>query len=201
MGLKRLLHAGCGSRLNTPPREFAAFKETRLDCNPMVGPEILASIVAMPMVRDDSFDAVFCSHTLEHLFAHEVAMALAEFRRVLLPGGELVVSTPDLQSIGGKLALDQADYVLYQSAIGPITALDVLYGHRGSIVAGNAFMGHKTGFTSSVMKAALAAAGFTKIEVERDPNPNAAFQLNARARKSEASAAAALDETCLVGMA
>lgn len=184
MTVKRLLHAGCGSKLNKVPREFAAYEEVRLDCAQAVAPDIVASIVAMPMIEDAAFDALYCSHTLEHLYAHEVAMALAEFQRILRPGATLLVVAPDLQSIGGKLALDQADFLVYQSPIGPVTALDMIYGMRSAIGAGNLFMGHKTGFTTSVLKNALDAAGFVKVEVSRDKP----YELHAHAMKESKDA-------------
>jgi SAM-dependent methyltransferase len=42
---------------------------------------------------DASVDAVVCFDTLEHVAAHD--QVLAEFRRVLKPGGFLVISCPD----------------------------------------------------------------------------------------------------------
>ena len=180
--MKTLLHVGCGSKVNKPPREFAAYKEIRLDCNRLVEPDIVSSIVAMPMVDDASVDAVFACHVLEHLYAHEAAMALAEFHRVLRPGGYALVQVPDLQTIGGRLACDEADRAIYQSHIGYITPLDMLYGHRGSIGAGNLFMGHRMGYTGSVLNKVLLAAGFDSVEVDR----NVEYELKARGFKREA---------------
>ncbi len=177
--MKTLLHVGCGSKVNKPPREFLAYKEVRMDCNRLVEPDILASIVAMPMVESDSVDAVFGAHVLEHLYAHEAAMALAEFFRVIKPGGYVYVQVPDLQTIGGRLAADQADQILYQASIGHITALDMLYGHRGSIGAGNLFMGHRYGYTANVLKKALLNAGFGEVAVDRETE----YELKARAYK------------------
>jgi hypothetical protein len=179
MGVKLLLHVGCGSKLNTPPREFAAYREIRLDKNPLVESDIVADVVAMPQVPSEKHDAIFCSHLLEHLYAHEVAMALKEFARVLKPGGKVWIQAPDLQSIGGKLALDQADVVLYRGGLGPVSALDMLYGHRGAIAQGNLFMGHKTGFTASVLKGYLDMTGFVGVEISRDVQ----FELKATAIK------------------
>lgn len=183
--MKTLLHVGCGSRVNKPPAEFGVYKEIRLDCNRMVEPDVVASVVAMPMVEDGSHDGVFASHVLEHLFAHEGAMALAEFFRVLKVGGKVLICVPDLQTIGGRLACDRADDAIYQSAIGYITPLDMLYGHRGSIGAGNLFMGHRYGYTGSVLKKALLNAGFDEVEIDRTVE----YELKCRATKPSATLA------------
>jgi SAM-dependent methyltransferase len=47
----------------------------------------------MAGVADNSFDFVHSSHCLEHL--HDPAMALANWLRIIKPGGHLVVTVPD----------------------------------------------------------------------------------------------------------
>jgi SAM-dependent methyltransferase len=42
--------------------------------------------------RDAAFDVVLCAEVLEH--THSPALALEEFRRVLRPGGKLLLTTP-----------------------------------------------------------------------------------------------------------
>jgi hypothetical protein len=174
----KILHAGCGD--SPLPRDWQSFRETRLDSDPEVNPDVLASIVAMPMIEDESFDAVLASHVVEHLYAHEAAMALTEFHRVLKPGGIMEVWVPDLQTIGGRLGLDQLDVPFYLCSMGPITPLDMIYGHRPGVANGKKGMAHKTGFTASVLKAACQRAGFTKILIERE-----GAELKAKAIKSE----------------
>src|SRR5581483_12436178 len=100
------------------------------------------------------------SHVIEHLPAHEAQMALAECFRVLKPGGTLEAWVPDLQAVGGRLAADQLDVPLYNSGLGPVAALDMIYGHRGSIAGGSPAMAHRTGFTASSLRRALERAGF-----------------------------------------
>ena len=43
-----------------------------------------------------SVDAVFSSHNIEHLYPHEVPLALKEFMRVLKPDGFVLMTCPDL---------------------------------------------------------------------------------------------------------
>lgn len=163
--MKTLLHIGCGEA--PKPDGYATYRETRLDCEPTYEPDILASCAAMPMIADQFFDAVYASHVLEHLYAHEAAMAFAEMFRVLKPGGFAEVFVPDIQAIGGKLALDEADQPLYLSNIGPVSPLDMLYGHRASVASGRPAMAHRTGFTASVLRGSLLRAGFVNADVGR----------------------------------
>lgn len=180
--MKTLLHVGCGPRNLTIPPEFGSYKETRLDCDPAVEPDVLASVVAMPMVETGTYDLVYASHVLEHLYAHEVSLAFAEFLRVLKPGGVFRMRCPDLQSVTGRVACDEAETVVYQSGLGPVTPLDMIYGMRSMVSRGNVFMAHKCGFTKKVLSDALGTAGFYRVLIDRDSSP---YELNAKAHKPE----------------
>lgn len=46
-------------------------------------------------LEDSSFDVVFASNLLEHLTRDEIDAALAEFHRVLRPGGQLILLQPN----------------------------------------------------------------------------------------------------------
>jgi hypothetical protein len=63
---------------------------------------------------DASFDAVYCSHVLEHLSRAEGPALLARLRRVLRPGGIVRVAVPDLAAMARQYveivdALDRGD--------------------------------------------------------------------------------------------
>lgn len=113
-----------------------------------------------------SFDAVYCSHNLEHYFGHEVASVLAGFLHVLKDGGFAHIRVPDMQEVmrqAHERGLDIED-VLYQSGIGPIRVLDVIYGYGPQIEAsGQDFFAHKTGFSRKSLHAALLRAGFSVV--------------------------------------
>ena len=169
---RRVLHVGCGAASpGKLPGQFfvpGEWQEVRLDIDPDVAPDIVASITDMAAVPSDAFDAVWSSHNLEHLFPHEVSPALAEFRRVLKPDGFALITMPDLQQIAALVASDRLEETAYLSPMGPITPLDMLYGHGASLAAGNAFMGHRGGFTARTLEAALLGVGFPVVRVVRD---------------------------------
>lgn len=47
-------------------------------------------------VEAGSVEAIYCAHALEHVGWQQVGPTLTEWRRVLRPGGELVLRVPDL---------------------------------------------------------------------------------------------------------
>jgi SAM-dependent methyltransferase len=167
-GARLVLHVGCG-----PPDHYTlhesfrgpAWHELRLDVDPGVRPDVVASITDMSPVSEASVDAVFSHHNIEHVFAHEVPLALAEFFRVLRPGGEVLIATPDLQSLGSALAAGRLEETLYRAEVGEISALDVVYGLRSDIEGGREYMAHRTGFTARTLARRLNQAGFVKVLV------------------------------------
>ena len=148
--MRKFLHVGCGpaTKQNTT-RGFNsdAWQEVRFDIDPDCGPDILGTIVDMAGVQSGSMDAIFSSHNIEHVFPHEVEPALKEFQRVLTDDGFVILTCPDLQSVCKAAAANGLTETLYVSPAGPISALDVLYGFRPAIAAGNHYMAHKGGFT------------------------------------------------------
>ncbi|HYD60224.1 MAG TPA: methyltransferase domain-containing protein [Noviherbaspirillum sp.] len=158
-----------------------------MDIDPANNPHIIGSMLDMSAVLDESMDAVYSAHNIEHVYPHEVPVVLKEFLRVLKPGGFLLITCPDLQSVAKLIAEDNLTGVAYQSSAGPITPLDILYGYRPALAQGNYFMAHKCGFTLKVLLATLKANGFSAFAGKRRP---VAFDLWAIAGKESMSDAA-----------
>lgn len=168
------LHVGCGpKRQDGTTRGFASpeWRELRLDIDASVAPDFVGTMTDMADVKDESVDALFSSHNIEHLFPHEVPLALAEFRRVVKPGGFVVITCPDLQSVCALVAEDKLTDAAYVSPAGPIAPIDILYGHRDSMARGNTFMAHRCGFTKQVLTGTLQAAGFELVVPLRREHP------------------------------
>jgi predicted SAM-dependent methyltransferase len=178
------LHIGCGpKRKDKTTRGFntAAWTELRFDIDESVNPDLVGTMTDMSAVADESVDAIFSSHNIEHLYPHEVPLALKEFLRVLKPEGFLVLTCPDLKSVCALVAEDKFLDAAYTSPAGPIAPIDILYGYRPAMERGNLFMAHRCGFTQKVLIGTLQAAGFKMIASKARP---AAFDLWAIASKS-----------------
>lgn len=181
-GRKVVLNVGCGTyrpdRLDPRFRDDNEWFELRLDMDPEAEPDIVGDLTDLHMLPDGAVAAVHAAHNLEHLDAHQVVPALKGFFRVLSWSGELVLHTPDLQTIAAFVAQGKLEEPLYTAPGGEVTPLDVIYGMRSSIENGSALMAHRTGFTHATLAAKLKEAGFSNILIVRDR-----FDLMAVARK------------------
>lgn len=167
---KHFLHVGCGplSKGNLKGFNSDQWHEIKLDIDVSVKPDIVGTLTDMKEVHTNSVDAIYSSHNIEHLYAHEVPIALLEFHRVLKCSGMVVLTCPDLQSVCEAVVADNLYEPLYISTAGPISPIDILYGHRAPIERGNFYMAHKSGFTYSALCDHFMKAGFkTRIGMRR----------------------------------
>lgn len=161
--MKKVLHVGCGSAtIERMPKGFqdGSWKEIRYDISPEYQPDYLGDMLDMRSVPDSSMDALYSSHNVEHVFYHEVPTLLKEFRRVLKDDGFCVITCPDIQEVARSMAEGKLDEPLYHSPAGPISALDIMYGHSDAISRGKIYMAHKTGFSLQLLAKRLGEAGF-----------------------------------------
>jgi hypothetical protein len=179
--LKKVLNVGGNSKAIPLPPQYAAYEHFLLDIDPRGSPDILCDARKLTTLGACQFDAVYCSHNLEHYYRHDVAKVLAGFLHVLNDGGFAQIRVPDLNQVMRVVierGLDIED-ILYQSPVGPIMVLDVLYGYSVEIErSGVDFFAHKTGFTQQSLIKALLGAGFSKIYCEFGN-----FEINALAFK------------------
>ncbi len=170
---KRMLNAGSGATNRAMHAAFdpVEWKEARIDIDPSAAPDLVGSIVDMrALIEDGSFDAIWCSHCIEHLHDHEVLPALREFRRILSNDGFAVVNCPNLAAIAKMIVSEDIDSIAYLSPAGPIRPLDMIFGHSPSIEAGHVHMTHRTGFTADRLGRLAVRAGFAEARVREGDN-------------------------------
>lgn len=88
---KRLLNVGCGLHFHPD--------WVNVDVVPASSAVIAADVRNGLPFADEVFDAVYCSHVLEHLPQREAASLLRHMYRVLRPGGVIRVVVPDLETL------------------------------------------------------------------------------------------------------
>jgi SAM-dependent methyltransferase len=187
-GQRSVLNVGSGPRSgNSLHASFQgpAWREVRIDIDPATVPDVVGSFSDMrSSISSGSFDAVWSSHSLEHLYSHEVPSALSEFRRILKSDGFALIRCPDLEVVASALLDHGPDDVTYVSPIGPITPLDILFGHSDSIAGGKHHMAHKTGFTAARLGQLLLNAGFATVLTRTEKFDLWALALMARTDQS-----------------
>jgi dolichol-phosphate mannosyltransferase len=142
-GAGRTLDVGCGSSVILQSLNYAVGIDVfanKLRYMRQYGvPLVRGSVMALPM-RDAGFDCVVCSQVIEHLSPDSVFFD--ELKRVLRPGGLLVLGTPDYDTIGWR-------------------TIEPLYGR----IAPGAYKNeHMTRYTLSSLTELAARHGFEIVE-------------------------------------
>ena len=109
------------------------------------------SLIEQTPLPDGCADVLMACHVLEHFFQWEASHVLAEWRRLLKPGGLLVLELPDIY----KAALNMVN--------GPFTDQMVIWPLFGDQSHKDPLMCHKFGYTHQSLTMLLSDCGFTKI--------------------------------------
>lgn len=112
------------------------------------------------MVASDSADAVAAIHVLEHFYRWEAPAMLAEWRRILKPGGVLILELPCMDKVFGYVA----QCIEKREPMVPFMSLYALYGDPKHE---NPLMTHKYGWFTAELQRVLESVGFTTIRSER----------------------------------
>jgi predicted SAM-dependent methyltransferase len=116
--------------------------------------DIVGTCTRMEQVAHASVAEIYASHVLEHLsYVDELHQALAEFHRVLVPGGRLMASVPDFNLLcriflADGLSAQQRFEVMRMIFGGQMDPHDL----------------HKVGLTHEFLDSYLRHAGFVSVE-------------------------------------
>jgi SAM-dependent methyltransferase len=165
---KRVLNVGGNSKDVPIPAHYAGWQNVVLDIDPKNNPDVVCDARRLAMRPPGEFDAVYCSHNLEHYWRHDLPDVLAGFLHVLRPDGFAEVIVPDMKAVFEEMLKRNLDIdePVYVSPAGPITTNDIVYGYGREIEeSGNDFYAHKNGFTDRSLYLALRTAGFEHVFV------------------------------------
>lgn len=85
--------------------------------DPGIKTDLVCDAAELPL-EDDSVDFIYAGHLVEHYFPDTLPAAIREWRRVLKPGGKLVILTPDCGAVfrdyaQGKLNIEETWQQIY----------------------------------------------------------------------------------------
>ena len=140
------LHLGCGKR-NIP-----GF--TNIDICNLPHVHHRQDAADLSNFPDDSAELIYCSHMLEYIDRADASRALAEWWRVLAPGGILRLAVPDFEALVRSYDKFQDINVI----LGP------LFGRmRVSTEDGERLIYQKTAYDFRSLKALLESVGFVNV--------------------------------------
>lgn len=106
--------------------------------------------------EEESIEAIYASHVLEHFYHsldNEMITTLTEWYRVLKKGGQLMISVPDLQTLGWLYCRPDVDVMTRMHL------MRIIFG--GQI---NKYDVHKVGFDYEILCLYLAEVGFEQCK-------------------------------------
>ncbi len=161
---KRVLNVGGGGSRTLPPL-YRGWEQTLLDIDPAVHPDVCCDALQLATLPARQYDAVYCSHNLEHFYQHDVPTVLNGFAHVLKKTGFVHLAVPDVLAlmhavVEGKRDINETWYIC---SAGPIRFHDVLYGWGKVMSEGNLFYAHKCGFSEKSLTKYLKSAGFVSV--------------------------------------
>ncbi|OGU08488.1 MAG: methyltransferase [Geobacteraceae bacterium GWC2_55_20] len=166
---RSVLNVGGNNKAIEIPKCFQGWRHDLLDIDPLCNPDVLCDARELWKLPVRQYDAVYCSHNLEHYYAHDVVKVLKGFRLVLKRGGFAYIRVPDLLEVMKAVVENEMDIedILYTAPSGPIRVLDVIYGFQSQIErSGKDFFAHKTGFTEKTLIRMIMANGFPYVYSE-----------------------------------
>ncbi len=161
-----VLNVGGNSKHVGIPAHYDGWVHHLLDIDARGSPDILCDARELASQPAGTYDAIYCSHNLEHYRHHDARRVLAGFLHVLKDDGFAEVKVPDVLAVMKKVVAEGLDLddQLYVAPSGPIQVRDVVWGYGVEIEAsGNDFYSHKTGFSPKSLTAFLENAGFAEV--------------------------------------
>lgn len=170
--LPRVLNVGGGSHEIELTPQYNLWERHWLDIDPKAKPDVLCDARELTNLQAAAYEAVYCSHNLEHYHHHEVQRVLHGFLHVLKENGFAHVRVPNIEQVlhlCRDLKLDLDSPVATSSTLGPLLVRDYLWGFSPEIEAsGKDYYAHKTGFSPKTLTRALEEAGFAEVFVMID---------------------------------
>lgn len=138
------LHLGCG--------DYWFDGYINIDFNIYGGTDMLFDIRESLPFQTETVEIIEAYEVIEHFNKDEVFNILEDWKRVLIPGGKIKISVPDMDGLVEKYQTDKQE------------AIQMIYGFVDH-------PNHKWGYTVDTMKELFEQHGFRDVKVEQGSMP------------------------------
>jgi predicted SAM-dependent methyltransferase len=121
-------------------------------------PDIMCNALAVPL-PDECADEVMCIHGFEHFYLWDVEGLVEEWKRLLKPGGVLVLELPNLVKCCANIVSGYQKVGKHPDQFG-------MWGLFGDPRTSNPFMMHRWGWSPETLGAFLTKHGFVEVKEE-----------------------------------
>jgi predicted SAM-dependent methyltransferase len=126
-----------------------------LNANPAPYVDHICNANDLSQFRDSTFSEIYASHVVEHLdYQAELSKTLAEWHRVLTPGGKIYISVPDLDTLAFMIL--EKDELNFEERF---FVMRMLFGGHS-----DQYDYHVVGLNEEFLTYFLECAGFVNIE-------------------------------------
>jgi len=130
-----------------------------IDGDMMTACDVIADVNHRIKLRSNSFYVIYSSHVFEHIPRSKTKKVLAEWHRVLKPGGKCYIAVPDLEEV-------------LKEYISGLSSFDTEVGKKNAeLMAGIIYGGQDTrhnfhyfGYSFVTLKSLLESVGFTQVK-------------------------------------
>lgn len=119
--------------------------------------DLKADVRSIPL-EDGCADVLMALHVIEHFYHWEVQALLAEWKRLLKPGGKIILELPNLEAACRNYLKYRNTDKVHQMAMWPF---------YGDPTHKDEFMCHRWGYDPDSLSSELIKAGFRKVRIAK----------------------------------
>ena len=160
--MKRVLNVGGSSKSIPISARFDGWQQDLLDVDPRFGVDVVMDARALTNLPG-GYDAVYCSHTLEHFTEDDAQKVLAEFLHILKDEGFAEIRVPDFKAactaaVERNVELNETLYTINGF---DVSLRHIIFGHESEVKrSGKDYWAHKNVYTPKTLAQDLQRAGF-----------------------------------------